>query len=185
MSIFLLFFAEGVKLNYILSQVGDLLVIMVTLDCLVHCSPLQSHWAEYRKMVKSLSRNSSKCQKSPESLKSIEIVLNNIEDTILSDKIFYNSYHSLQKIKTSLDKKSLLAAEDYVLYLKKCTVDLERASTDYYESLNSLQWVKVNALFVFYYHIFGNVDKKLFRSLFDVNVKVFTMNFSNVICIFY
>lgn len=33
-------------------------------------------------------------------------------------------------------------------------------------------WLQVNALFVFQYHIFGNIDKKILKRLIDANKKV-------------
>lgn len=159
-------------MNYVLAKLAELLLVLVTLDCLIHFSPLQSHWIEYRKALKKLS-NTEKIKKPMETLKSLETVLNNLGENILSDKIFYNSYHSLRKIKNSLNKKNILASEDYMSYLKKCMVDMEKYPLDYIESSHSIQWVKVNILFVFHFHIFGNVDKKLFKNLCDINIKVF------------
>lgn len=174
MYFFLIFLtvSEVMKLDYLVSQLGNLLVTLITIDTLVNCSPLQSHWSMYRKAVRSMNLHSEECSKTMRNSKSLEVVLNNIEDKILCDKAFQNCIDTLTNVKIMLNKSSFPVADDFLLCLKKKISDLEKTPLDLCESSQSIEWVKVNALFVFHFHVFGSADKKLLKNLFDVNLKV-------------
>lgn len=137
----------------------------------------------YRKCKKLLHQNPGKFNQTIESLNSIDAVLNNIEDKALSDKIFQNCLDALTSIKNKLVvKNGIQIAEEFSTYLKSCLSDLEKSNIDVYESSSAIQWVKVNALFVFHFHVFGNADKRIFKTLTDVNVKVCAVYLLDLVC---
>lgn len=65
-------------------------------------------------------------------------------------------------------KNSSLSSE-FCLFMQQLLVELEKDE----ENISFTQiLLQVNVLFVFHYHLFGTLDKKLFKRLLDVNKKV-------------
>lgn len=65
-------------------------------------------------------------------------------------------------------KKSGLNNE-FSLCIQNMLIELEKD----HETMSFTQiFLQLNALFVFQYHIFGQIDKKIFKRILDVNKKV-------------
>ena len=68
--------------------------------------------------------------------------------------------------------KNVSLAEEFNCYLKNAIAELETKAVEQMDSDNQLLWVKLSALYVLNYNLFGTVDKKLFKQLWDLNKKV-------------
>lgn len=158
-------------MDYLMSRLGDLLTILVTLDCLVNSSPLSSHWNCYRKSVRELSHSSNTMNRQ---INKLDSILDLIEDKIMTDKIYENCVdlisHSEQIVTAGKAKSPI--EEDISSYVKTKIIELDKSGMDFYESESVIVWIKVNALFILHNSLFGNVDKKIFKMLVDVNIKV-------------
>lgn len=65
--------------------------------------------------------------------------------------------------------KSCSLSNEFVLYIHYLVLELERDN----DNISFTQiWLQANALFAFHYYLFGNLDKKLFKRLCEINKKV-------------
>jgi hypothetical protein len=68
--------------------------------------------------------------------------------------------------------KNTSLAEEFNSYLRNAITDLEIRASEQLDSEHSMLWVKLCALYVLNFNLFGTVDKKLFKQLWDINKKV-------------
>lgn len=99
--------------------------------------------------------------------------LNNITKKIMNDDIVQKSLNNLTVLRGSLvDKNCSLVTSEFSQYLKQAIVNLDKLVQEQPNVNNMYKCIKVNGLYVLSSHLFGNSDKKIFRSLLDLNTKV-------------
>lgn len=99
--------------------------------------------------------------------------VNNITSRIMNDDIVQKSLQNLTVLRSSLvDKNCTQLTNEFTQYLKQAIVNLDRLVQEQPTSTNMYKCIKVNALFVLTSHLFGNTDKKIFKSLMELNTKV-------------
>lgn len=99
--------------------------------------------------------------------------INNITTKIMNDDIVQKSLQNLTVLRSSLvDKNCSLVATEFTQYMKHAIANLDRLVQEQPNVSNMYKCIKVNGLYVLSTHLFGNTDKKIFRSLVDLNVKV-------------
>jgi hypothetical protein len=79
--------------------------------------------------------------------------------------------HSFDGAKGFISKNVALA-EEFNSYLRNAITDLEMKTTEQLDPEHLMLWVKLSALYVFNFNLFGTIDKKLFKQLWDLNKKV-------------
>jgi UDP-N-acetylglucosamine:LPS N-acetylglucosamine transferase len=68
--------------------------------------------------------------------------------------------------------KNVCLAEEFNAYLRNAITDLETKTAEQLHSEVLLLFVKVSALYVLNFNLFGTTDKKLFRQLWELTRKV-------------
>jgi hypothetical protein len=68
--------------------------------------------------------------------------------------------------------KNISLAEEFNFYLRNAITDLEMKAVDLLDSEHLMLWVKLSSLYILNFNLFGTVDKKLFKQLWDLNKKV-------------
>jgi hypothetical protein len=71
-----------------------------------------------------------------------------------------------------LISKNVSLAEEFNSYLRNVISDLEMKAAEQLDSEHLMLWVKLSALYVLNFNLFGTIDKKLFKQLWDLNKKV-------------
>jgi hypothetical protein len=68
--------------------------------------------------------------------------------------------------------KNVALAEEFNSYLRNAIADLEMKTAEQLDPEYLMLWVKLSALYVLNFNLFGTSDKKLFKQLWDLNKKV-------------
>jgi hypothetical protein len=68
--------------------------------------------------------------------------------------------------------KNVSLAEEFNFYLKNAVTDLEMKAVEQLDSEHLKLWVKLSALYILNFNLFGTLDKKLFKQLWDLNKRV-------------
>ena len=107
------------------------------------------------------------------------IIMSSILQQILMISIYPAKFQrmveqSFDGTKVSISKNVLLA-DEFISYLKNAVTELESKVTEQLDSENQLLWVKLSSLYILNFNLFGTMDKKLFKQLWDLNKKVFIL----------
>lgn len=171
-----------------LDHLAELLVCLMTLDGLLVSTTLQEHWNLYKRAIKSTLHNPSQFGVPIDRLKFLSKILIDIESELLTGNIFQVNYiiyiflyyyifkFNLKQIiekcvqhKSTVQVKTSGLKNEFAICMHNMLLELEKDD----ENISYTQiWLQVNAIFVFQYHIFGNIDKKVLKRLIDVNKKV-------------
>ena len=65
--------------------------------------------------------------------------------------------------------KGCSLSNEILLHIQQLLAELEK---DEDNILYTHIWLQANALFAFHYNLFGNIEKKIFKRLLDINKKV-------------
>jgi hypothetical protein len=79
--------------------------------------------------------------------------------------------HSFDGAKGFISKNVTLA-EEFNSYLRNAITELEMKTAEQPDPEHLMLWVKLSALYVLNFNLFGTIDKKLFKQLWDLNKKV-------------
>ncbi|KAG6462841.1 hypothetical protein O3G_MSEX013499 [Manduca sexta] len=163
---------NGIQLHYIINHIGEIFTLLVLLETLISSTSLPTNWNKYCKSLKSLRPNLKKIDLSEKQFNSLMSAIDNITSKIMHDDIVHKSLQNLSTLRKSLiDKNCSLIANDFFQYLKQAITQLDKLVQEQPNVNNMYKCIKINALFVLSSHIFGNIDKKIFRSLSELNTK--------------
>ncbi|GFG31853.1 hypothetical protein Cfor_02661 [Coptotermes formosanus] len=181
-----LFYGEGgqenlqdgtAQLQDVFEHLGDILVMLLTLDeVFANHSTLHDHWIIYRRTVKSVHHDPSKFGVELEKLKNFETLLSKLENNLLSGKIFQKVVEQSFGGTRGHISKNVCLAEEFNAYLRNAITDLETKTAEQLHSEVLLLFVKVSALYVLNFNLFGTTDKKLFRQLWELTRKIPAVN---------
>lgn len=153
----------------VLNSLGDILICMLKFDNLLDLQILKDHWFSYRKTVKNIS-HSSKYDMNRNQLTMYDKTLIMFENNLFMSTI----------LKTTIEK--CLDDKDLNIQLKNCglsnefftfiSVLLSELEKNEENNFNIQSWYKLNIFVVFYFNVFGTLDKKLVKRLLDVNKKI-------------
>lgn len=167
------FFSDGIQLHFIINHIGELFTIIVLSEVLISNTSLISNWNKYCKSMKSFNNAPENLDLSREKFNAMMGALNNIANKIMNDDIVQKSLNNLTVLRGSLvDKNCSLVASEFSQYLKQAIANLDKLVQEQPNVNNMYKCIKVNALYVLSSHLFGHSDKKIFRSLLDLNTKV-------------
>ncbi|XP_049805094.1 WASH complex subunit 4 [Schistocerca nitens] len=165
--------ATDIHFQDVFEHLGDLLLILVTLDEIISTqSTLHNHWSLFKRTIKSVHHDPTKFGVPPEKLKTFEKMLCELENQLLTGKIFQRAVEqAFDDRKPSISKNTALA-EEFDAYIRSTSAELEARQTEKLDSESALLWVKTSALYVLNFHLFGSLDKKVFKQLWDFSKKV-------------
>ncbi|KAJ0175617.1 hypothetical protein K1T71_008776 [Dendrolimus kikuchii] len=163
---------NGIQLHYIINHIGELFTILVLLEVLISKTSIISNWMKYSKALDMLKQSPDNVEISEEKLNSVIGAVNNISSKIMNDDIVQNSLQNLSTLRKSLvDKNCTLIATEFSHYLKQAISNLDRLTQEQPTVSNMYKCIKINALFVLTSHLFGNIDRRIFKSLTELNLK--------------
>lgn len=137
------------------------------------CS-LSANWSNFSKSLKVHSGKPEELDIDEEKLSALSGAINNKTVKLMNDDIVQTTLQNLlllRKKDLSVMNCSRVSAE-ITQYLKLAIINLDKLAQDKPCSDNLYKCIKINALFVFNTHLFGNNDKKTFKSLMELNTKV-------------
>lgn len=157
-----------------MDHLGEVLVILMTLDKITDTiDNVQENWSLYKRLIRTVHLNVPK-----EKLLMLESVAKDLENHLLSGKIFQNCLEKLSEIRNSVINSKL--GDEIQLYLKNMLTTLEGKESEVAHNIqgsNSI-WIKVNCLFVLNAHLFGLHDKKMLKQMWDVSKKFLCVTLS-------
>ncbi|XP_059050047.1 WASH complex subunit 4 [Achroia grisella] len=168
---------HGIQLHYIIKHIGEIFTILVILEQLISSSSLPSQWNKYCKTLKAFNKMPEKFNMLEDKIKSIIVATENITSKIMNDDIVQTSLQNLLSLRKSLvDKNSLPLTTEFTQYLRQAITNLDKLTQDKPNVNNMYKCIKVNTLFVLTSHLFGTMDKKIFKSLTELNIKAHSVN---------
>ncbi|XP_026732679.1 WASH complex subunit 4 [Trichoplusia ni] len=168
---------NGIQLHFIINHIGELFTIIILLEVLISNTSLISNWNKYCKSIKSFNKTPENLDLTQEKFQAMVGALNNITKKIMNDDIVQKSLNNLTVLRGSLvDKNCSLVTSEFSQYLKQAIVNLDKLVQEQPNVNNMYKCIKVNGLYVLSSHLFGNSDKKIFRSLLDLNTKAHSIH---------
>nr|XP_006633158.1 PREDICTED: WASH complex subunit 7 [Lepisosteus oculatus] len=167
--------SSGVHFQTVYEHLGELLVVLLTLDEIVeHHATLKEHWKMYKRLLKSVHHNPSKFAVQEDKLKPFEKLLLRLEGQLLDGMIFqacveqrFDSHGEGVPV-----SKNSAFAEEFAHNIRTIFANVELKLGEPSEIDQRDKYAGVCGLFVLHFHIFRSVDKKLYKSLLDVCKKV-------------
>lgn len=99
--------------------------------------------------------------------------IDNITSKLMNDDIVQNTLQNITTLRKSLvEKNCSMVSAEFTKYLKNAVANLDKIVQEKPNVSNMYKCIKMNSLFVLASHLFGNLDKKIFKSLIDLNTKV-------------
>ncbi|XP_075974333.1 strumpellin and WASH-interacting protein [Anticarsia gemmatalis] len=168
---------NGIQLHYIINHIGEIFTIIALLEMLISSTSLATNWNKFCKTLKSMSNSTENFDIMEDKFKAMLGAINNITSKIMNDDIVQKSLQNLTVLRSSLiDKNCSLVTTEFSQYLKQAIANLDRLVQDQPNVSNMYKCIKVNALYVLTAHLFGNSDKKTFKSLMDLNTKAHSIH---------
>lgn len=159
---------ETIAFQEPLEYLAQLLVVLLTLSYLLQLPSLKDSFALYRRAVRAVLNNTAKFGINVDDLKSLEIRLADIEKLLFPANLFkviIEKYFDDQ-LMIVLSKSSL--HNEFANFISQMLADIERDD----ENVCFTQiWLEVNAMFVFKYYLYGDMEKKIYKRLLEVNKK--------------
>ncbi|XP_049868543.1 WASH complex subunit 4 [Pectinophora gossypiella] len=163
---------NGIQLHYIINHIGELFTILVLLESLISNTSLPAKWSRYCKNLKMFVDKTEDSELIEDRYKAMTSAAGNITSKLMNDDIVQNSLQNLLTLRKNLvDKNCTLISNEFIQYLKQAINNLDKLIQEKPNSTNMYKCIKINALFVLSSHLFGNIDKKIFKSLIDLDTK--------------
>ncbi|KAK4871515.1 hypothetical protein RN001_015639 [Aquatica leii] len=151
-----------------LDYLAELFVCLITLDSI--CGGLlQEHWVAYRKAVRLTLHNPSQFQIPLEQLRSLKECIVDIEIKLLRGNIFQQTMEKCLDEGLVVTMKNCSLTNEILLYIHQMLNELEKDDENMF--FNQI-WLQVNAMFVLHYYLFGNMDKKVYKRLNELNKRI-------------
>lgn len=168
-----LLISARIQLHYIINHIGEMFTVLVLLELLIANTALTRNWIKYCKHLKSLKQSTGTIDLTDDRFSAILGAIDNITSKVMTDDIVQNALNSLLGLRKSLiDKNCAVIAEQFGHYLRHAISSLDKLVQDKPNVSNMNKCIKINALFVLNSHLFGNSDKKTFKTLIELNTKV-------------
>lgn len=165
--------SKSIHFQSVFHHIAELLVIVITFQDLLQNASLSNYWQFYKQAINSIKYNLDefdvKYEKS--GIIGVENVLLELEQLLLGD-LFEELLVSIANVKSELTPKTLGVFSGHVFsYIKTTLTDILKCETEFHENFDVLSVVKVTSMSVLYHHLFGNLDKSLFRQVLELNLK--------------
>ncbi|MEE6480161.1 hypothetical protein FKM82_012478, partial [Ascaphus truei] len=165
----------GVHFQTMYEHLGELLTVLLTLDEIIeNHATLKDHWTMYKRLLKSVHHNPVKFGIQEDKLKPFEKLLLKLETQLLDGVLFQGCVE--QQFDSSNGGVSVAKngafAEEFAHNIRTIFSNVEVKLGEASEIDQRERYVGLCGLFVLYFQIFRNVDKKFYKSLLDVCKKV-------------
>eukprot|EP00057_Strongylocentrotus_purpuratus_P018431 XP_011672905.1 PREDICTED: WASH complex subunit 7 [Strongylocentrotus purpuratus] len=155
---------------------GELLRILITLDEIVaNQATLRDHWTLYKRMLKSVHHNPQRFGMEESKLRPFEKLLMGLQGQLLDGMIFQNCVEQNFDDCGVTVSKNTYFAEEFAYNIRTMfanTDSLSQKIQEVNETDQRLKYVGICGLYVLHYQIFRVIDKKVFKSLWDVYKKI-------------
>ncbi|XP_013187252.1 WASH complex subunit 4 [Amyelois transitella] len=166
---------NGIQMDHLIKHVGEIFTVIILIELLISNSTLPAKWRKYQKALKSYS--SDKLDMYEDRLASMIGAVDNITNKLMNDDIAQTCLQNLLTLRGKLvDKNCSFLATELTQYVKQAICNLEKLTVEKPTSDNMYKCIKVNTLFVLNSHLFGIGDKKMFKSLVELNTKAHSIN---------
>ncbi|XP_041350230.1 WASH complex subunit 4-like isoform X3 [Gigantopelta aegis] len=154
-------------------HLGGLLEVLITLDEIIdNHATLKEHWTLYKRMVKSVRHDPTKFSASGDKLRPFEKLMMMLEGRLLDGMIFQNCVEQIfDDTKVNVSKNGSFA-EEFAINIRDIVVDLESRIGEMNEVDQRYQFVGLCGLYILHFQIFRVLDKRLFKSIWDVYKKI-------------
>ncbi|XP_019624304.1 PREDICTED: WASH complex subunit SWIP-like [Branchiostoma belcheri] len=154
-------------------HLGDLLTVLTTLDSIVETHTiLTDHWTLYKRMLKSVRHNPSRFGVAEDKLRPFEKLLMKLEGQLLDGVILQNCIEQVFDEPSIGVARNSVFAEEFLHNIRGLFSHMEARIGESNEVDQRQKFVGVCSLYVLHFQIFRTVDRKLFKSLWDVYKKV-------------
>ena len=123
-------------------------------------------------MLKSVRHNSARFSLVEEKVRPFEKLLMTLEGQLLDGMIFQNCVEQLFDDGQIFVTKNSLFAEEFAINIRNFLGMIEPKICELNETRQRHQYVAVVALYILHFQLFRSVDKKLFKSIWDVHKKL-------------
>ncbi|XP_015922482.2 WASH complex subunit 4 [Parasteatoda tepidariorum] len=152
---------------------GSLLTILVTLDEIIDSQVvLREHWTQFKRMLVSIHHKPSKLGIESEKLRPFEKLINKLENQLLEGSIFLGAVEQNFDDNKNFVTKNTFFLDEFNLNIRKFFMVIESKIGESNEFDARLKIPDVCCLFVLHFYLFRVMDKKFFKSLWDIYKKV-------------
>ncbi|XP_067134049.1 WASH complex subunit 4 isoform X3 [Centruroides vittatus] len=162
-----------VHFQTVYKHLGELLTTLITLDEIIDIQvTLREHWTLYKRMISSIHHDPTRFGITKEKLLPFEKLISRLESQLLEGRIFLSCMEQGYDDGKAFVSKNSYFAEEFFLNIKNYFMLIEPKIGDNAELNARRRIVDICALYVLYYSLFRIVDKKFFKSLWDVYKKL-------------
>eukprot|EP00051_Salpingoeca_urceolata_P019308 m.280544 g.280544 ORF g.280544 m.280544 type:complete len:1394 (+) comp19399_c4_seq16:109-4290(+) len=165
--------AREVHLESIFQHLGAVLRVLITLDELIAANPtILENWTLYKRMIKSVRANSGMFSVTQEQLRPFEKFLKFMEGHLLEGMLFQNCIEKqFDDMSVSVTTNPVLR-DEFATNLKIMIQQLEPRVGEPNDREHRTQFVGLIGLFVFFEQLFGVLDKRMVKALWDMQRKI-------------
>nr|KAG5706407.1 hypothetical protein BaRGS_033168 [Batillaria attramentaria] len=162
-----------VHFQTVFEHLGSLLGVLITLDHIIenHASFLD-HWTLYKRMVASVRHAPGKFNIPEDKVRPFEKLMMMLEGRLLDGMIFQNCVEQLFDSREVNVSKNGMFAEEFAHNLREWIAELESRVGEPNEVDQRFHLLGVTSLFILHFQIFRVLDKRTFRSIWDLYKRV-------------
>ncbi|XP_069101114.1 WASH complex subunit 4-like isoform X2 [Argopecten irradians] len=162
-----------VHFKSVFEELGEVLGVLITLDEIVdnHAS-LKDHWTLYKRMLKSVHHDPGKFSIPGDKLRQFEKLIMKLEGELLDGLIFQNCVEQSFDSNTVSVTKNSVFLDEFNLNIREYLTDLETRIGEANETDQRYKFVGLCGLYILHFQIFRVIDKKVFKSLWDIHKKI-------------
>ncbi|XP_052679123.1 WASH complex subunit 4-like isoform X3 [Crassostrea angulata] len=164
---------SDVHFQVVYEHLGDLLGVLITLDEIIeNQGTLKDHWILYKRMLKSVHHDPGKFGIAAEKIRPFEKLIMKLEGQLLDGRIFQDCVEQPFDTPTVYVSKNPNLAEEFAVSVKEYLMELEARIGEPNEMDQRYKFVGLCGLYILHFQIFRVIDKKVFKSAWDMHKKI-------------
>ncbi|XP_056000960.1 WASH complex subunit 4-like isoform X5 [Ostrea edulis] len=164
---------SDVHFQVVYEHLGDLLGVLITLDEIIeNQATLRDHWTLYKRMLKSVHHDPGKFGIAPEKIRPFEKLIMKLEGQLLDGRIFQDCVEQPFDTPSVFVSKNPNLAEEFAVSIRDYLMELEARIGESNEMDQRFKFVGLCGLYILHFQIFRVIDKKVFKSVWDVHKKI-------------
>ncbi|KAK3584050.1 hypothetical protein CHS0354_031097 [Potamilus streckersoni] len=164
---------SDVHFQVVFEHLGNLLAVLIYLDEIIqNQTMLTDHWTLYKRMLKSVHHDGGKFGITEERLRPFEKLLITLEGQLLDGYIFQNCVEQPFDSTAVHVTKNGAFAEEFAVNIRQYLMETESKIGESDELDHRYKFVGICGLYVLHFQLFRIMDKKVFKTLWDVYKKV-------------
>lgn len=169
-----MYFSDGIQWHFLINKIGEIFTILVITELLISRCSLASNWNKFSHILKTQNVKDYYIDIHNEKFEVLIAAVNSITTKLMNDDIVQNSLNNLLLLrkKDLLAKNCSLVSAEFMQYIRHAILNLDKLAQDKPNSETMYKCIKINTLFVLTSYLFGNNEKKVFKSLMELNTKV-------------